>query len=73
MKTTIVILTTIAVLGGCAAAFAGTSVSISVSCTVPAVPGVNVPLVESRQAALIEAQGSADASHGMLVKTFYAR
>jgi len=47
MITKVSLFTTIAVLGFSAVVLAGSnSVSISVSCTVPAIPGVNVPYAD---------------------------
>jgi hypothetical protein len=73
MKANICVFTVIAVLGSCAAAFAGNSVSISVSCTVPAVPGMNVPLQESRQTVLIKGTDAGTTAGTMTVETFYPR
>jgi hypothetical protein len=83
MKTKISLLT-IAVVGGfCTAAFAGgSSVSLSVSCTVPEIPGVNVPYregqvrvvpPETKQAALVKGADVRNQVQKKLVKTFYPR
>lgn len=57
------------VLGNCSLASAGASIGISVSCTVPEIPGVNVPLDKSaRQAGLMQSPDSE-----AQVQTFYPR
>jgi hypothetical protein len=61
--------------------FAEDSVSISVSCTVPAIPGVNAPLLEAQSIkanpALLTSEEEDQSSEGqkdiVLVKTFYVR
>lgn len=57
------------------AAHAGTSVSISVGCSVPEIPGVNVPLrsdTSIRQDQMVRADTTQDESDGR-VRTFYSR
>lgn len=62
-------------------AFAGGNASFSVSCTIPAIPGVNTPLLVQEQVQLRpeeiiqqETQVSGTSSESqVLVKTFYAR
>jgi hypothetical protein len=74
MKTKISLLTIAAIVGFCSAAFAGgNSVSISVSCTIPEIPGVNAPYKESQQVALLKGADTRDNSRKILVKTFYPR
>jgi hypothetical protein len=72
MKLKTFLLTVVAVIGFCSSSFAGgNSVSISVSCTVPAIPGVNVPFQESRQIAMVVGQDKTDSGRKIQVRTFY--
>ncbi len=66
---------------GANSVFAEDSVSISVSCTVPSIPGLNAPLLEAQSITANptlltseeEDQGSGEQKDIVLVKTFYAR
>lgn len=81
---TLTLTVVLATLALYATAFAGNAASISVSCTVPAIPGVNVPFNE--ETALREAtvsrpvydqvvvqESETGESRKVLVKTFYTR
>ncbi len=65
-------------------AYAGDTTSLPVSCTIPAIPGVNTPLLEQEQVQLspetekliqqdAQAASTAASSPQMLVKTYYPR
>lgn len=61
-------------------AVAGDTFSYGVSCTIPAIPGVNVPLVEETVIIASEdmsrnfiQKSSEDAAGGIVVKTFYEK
>ena len=64
-------------------ALAGDSASLPVSCTIPAIPGVNVPLLEKEQIQVVPEseeliqqqteENTSVTSEQLLVKTYYAR
>lgn len=75
-----IILIIIALIGFQTALYAENTATISVSCTIPEIPGVNAPAIETESVRKIEPQAiekqtieQTTSSNQILVKTIYTR